>query len=67
MFYTMVLFTMDLIDRFLMRLSPKYKASCFYQDSRRLYVPGDHEFNVQVREILLEKYGCKPKDGGARD
>jgi hypothetical protein len=47
------------IDALLMRLSPKYKASRFYDDCKRLHMKGDPEFNAIIREILLTQYGYK--------
>lgn len=47
----------DTIETILKKLLPKYRASRFYEDCRRLYVRGDHGFNTQVRELLKREYG----------
>lgn len=51
--------TTETIDKSLMHLSPKYKASRFYADRRRFHVRDDHEFNAWVRDDLLREYGYK--------
>jgi hypothetical protein len=58
-FAALVFWAASAIDGLLMRLSPKYKASRFYDDCKRMHMKDDPEFNAIIREILLTQYGYK--------
>jgi len=58
-FAALVFWCVELLDRFCMWLSPKYKASRFYDDCKRMHMQGYPKFNAIIHEILLTEYGYK--------
>lgn len=54
--------TLKIVDKYLQRISAKYKANRFYQDCRKSYIPGETEWNYAAQQALLYEYGYKEEN-----
>jgi len=59
-----IIFTANLLyqaiktfSRLRQKISPRYRAQCFFRACDNLCIPGETEWNFQVAEILMHDYG----------
>lgn len=52
-----VVFVVNALIELVQAIWPRFRARCFYQDLNALRIPGDHEWNAMMFEILLSDYG----------